>query len=176
MFVWDLNQIAALVAVIAAVLGVLGTIFGWFGKAWTWVASLFSRKPPEGIIRVPTETLRVIPYSSRGGTFWHMGASGDKPIMQIVARVRATNIYLGDVHIVGAKLKKPKAMGSVLVRQYNSNVFGSFEIFQGEMSDVLVNFWVQPPVLPKGRTLKARMALIDQFNNEHWADIEFPYQ
>ena len=97
--------------------------------------------------------------------------------MQIVGDLNVTNISKYGVFVMGAKLKKPKAIGHALVRAHDSNRYGTKHIIpQGGVSDLRFDFFVQPPVLEKGQLFKADVAIIDQFGNEHWLKgLEFPY-
>lgn len=54
---FDLQSAQVAVGIIIGLLTILGTIFGWFGKVWRWVSSLFKPKPPVGVIDVPSKTM-----------------------------------------------------------------------------------------------------------------------
>ena len=174
---FDLQSAQVAVAVVIGILTILGTIFGWFGKAWHWGASLFNSKPLVGVIEVPSKTMVLIPVARQNALWWHMGAMGDQPAMQIVGDLNVTNISKYGVFVMGAKLKKPKAIGHALVRAHDSNMYGTKHIIpQGGVSDLRFDFFVQPPVREKGQLFKADVAIIDQFGNEHWLKgLEFPY-
>lgn len=174
---FDLQSAQVAVAVVIGILTILGTIFGWFGKAWHWGASLFNPKPLVGVIEVPSKTMVLIPVARQNALWWHMGAMGDQPAMQIVGDLNVTNISKYGVFVMGAKLKKPKAIGHALVRAHDSNMYGTKHIIpQGGVSDLRFDFFVQPPVREKGQLFKADVAIIDQFGNEHWLKgLEFPY-
>ena len=174
---FDLQSAQVAVAIVIGLLTILGTIFGWFGKAWRWVSSLFKPKPPVGIIEVPSKTMVLIPVSRSNAVWWHMGAMGDQPAMQIVGDLNVTNISKYGVFVMGAKLRKPKAVGHALVRAHDENIYSTKHVIpQGAVSDVRFDFFVQPPVCEKGKPFKADVAIIDQFGNEHWLKgLEFPY-
>lgn len=97
--------------------------------------------------------------------------------MQIVGDLNVTNISKCGVFVMGAKLRKPKAVGHALVRANESNMYSTKHIIpQGGVSDLRFDFFVQPPVREKGQQFKADIAIIDQFGNEHWLKgLEFPY-
>ncbi len=174
---FDLQSTQIAVGVATGVLAILGTIFGWFGKAWGWIASLFKRKPLVGVIEVPPKTMVLIPVARQNALWWHMGAMGDQPAMQIVGDLNVTNISKYGVFVMGAKLRKPKAIGHALVRAHDSNMYSTKHIIpQGGVSDLRFDFFVQPPVREQGQSFKADVAIIDQFGNEHWLKgLEFPH-
>ena len=172
----DLQSIQIAVGIAVGLLTVLGTIFGWFGKAWHWAFSLFKSKPHAGVIQVPTKTIILIPVSRPNALWWHMGSASGQPAMQIVGDLNVTNISKYGVFIMGAKLRKPKAVGHALVREHTSRMYGTeYVIPEGAVSDLRFNFFVQPPVCDSGKPFKADVAIIDQFGNEHWLNaLEFP--
>ena len=174
---FDLQSAQVAVGIALGLLTILGTIFGWFGKAWRWVLSLFRQKPSVGLIDVPSKTMILIPVSRQNALWWHMGSMGDQPAMQIVGDLNITNISKYDVVVMGAKLRKPKAIGHALVRSRDSSMYSQkHSIPQGGISDLRFDFFVQPPVSEKDKLFKADVAIIDQFGNEHWLKgLEFPY-
>jgi hypothetical protein len=97
--------------------------------------------------------------------------------MQIVGDLNITNISKYNVIVMGAKLRKPKAIGHAFVREQNSNMYGTKHVIpKGGISDLRFNFFVQPPVRDAGQSFRADVAIIDQFGNEHWLNgLEFPY-
>ncbi len=174
---FDLQAAQVVVGLVISLLTILGTIFGWFGKAWRWASLLFSHKPPVGLIDVPSKTMVLIPVSRQNELWWHMGSMGGKPAMQIVGHLNVTNISKYDVVVMGAKLRKPKAVGHAFVRAHDSNVYSqAHSIPMGGLSELSFDFFVQPPVKEEGILFKADVAIIDQFGNEHWLKgLEFPY-
>ncbi|MEQ6614192.1 hypothetical protein ACRS57_03715 [Pseudomonas aeruginosa] len=175
-FDWEKAGVA--IGVIAAGLAVLGTLFGWFGKAWSWTAGLFRRgepAPPGGMV-VPKRTVILVPSMGRNSSWWHMGSISDQPAMQVSAKLNVTNISPYHVHLMGGLMRKPKAVGVVLVRAPDRSMFGDYEIPKGHISEAHVNFWIQPPAVKEGRSFTADIAVVDQFGNEHWLKgVEFRY-
>lgn len=173
----DLQSAQIVVGIVVSLLAMLGTFFGWFGKAWRWATALFRPAPLVGVIDVPRKTVILIPISRQNALWWHMGSMGDQPAMQIVGDLNVTNISKYGVYVMGARLRKPKAVGHVLVRAHDSNMYSTKHIIpQGGVSDLRFDFFVQPPVCEKGKPFKADVAIIDQFGNEHWLKaLEFPY-
>jgi len=112
---FDLNSAQVGVGVVVGVLTIVGTLLGWFGKAWRSVVSLFKSKPLVGVIEVPSKTMVLIPVARSNALWWHMGAMGDQPAMQIVGDLNVTNISKYGLFVMGAKLKKPKAVGHAIV-------------------------------------------------------------
>ena len=174
---FDLQSAEGVVGLILGLLAIIAIIFGWFGKAWRWVFSLFRPKAPVGIIEVPSKTMVLIPVAHQNALWWCMGAMGDQPMMQIVGDLNVTNISKYGVHVMGAKLRKPRAVGHANVRAQDSNTCSQAHIIpQGGVSHLRFEFFVQPPVCDKGKLFKADVAIIDQFGNEHGLKgLEFPY-
>ena len=78
---------------------------------------------------------------------------------------------------MGAKMRKPKATGHVLVSSHESNMYSQKNVIpDGSIADLRFSFYVQPPVRKEGEVFKADVAIVDQFGNEHWLKgLEFPY-
>lgn len=173
----DLQSAQIAVAVVVGVLSILATMFGWFAKAWRWVTSLFSPTVSAGVIDIPKKTLILIPVSRQNALWWHMGSTGNQTVMQIVGDLNVTNISKYDVFVMGARLRKPKAVGHVLVHAHDSDMYDSKHMIpQGAISDLRFDLFVQPPVREKGKPFKADVAIVDQFGNEHWLKgLEFSY-
>lgn len=175
---FDLPTVQVVVAIVGGLVVVLGTIFGWLGKSLTWISSRLGAKPQVGVIAVPAKTMVLIPVSGSNALWWHMGAVGKQPAMQIVGDLNVTNISHYDVCVMGVKLKKPKATGHAVVRAQNSKLYSSSHIIpQGGLSDLRFDFFVQPSVRKVGERFTADVAIIDQFGNEHWLKgLEFSYR
>jgi hypothetical protein len=175
---FDLEFAKVAVPVLLGILTILGTLFGWFGKFAPWVSALFTRKPSPGLIEIPSKTMILIPVTRQNALWWHMGSMGDQPAMQIVGDLNITNISKYGVLVMGARLRKPKAIGHAFVRAQNENLYGSKHMVPaGGISDLRFDFFVQPPVCKEGKPFKGDVAIIDQFGNEHWLKgLEFPYQ
>ena len=102
---FDLQSAQVLIPLVAGLLVIIGTIFGWTGKAWRVVSSLFTSKPSVGVITVPSKTMVLIPVSHTNALWWHMGKMGEHPSMQIVGDLNVTNISKCEVFAMGAKLR-----------------------------------------------------------------------
>lgn len=173
----DPQSIQIAIGIAIGILTILGTIFGWFKKVWHWAEPFIKPKSASGIINLPTKTMVLIPVGRQNALWWHMGTIQDHPGMQIVGDLNVTNISNCGIFVIGTKLKKPKVIGKVLVRAHDSSMYGTNNIIpQGSVSDLRFDFFVQPPVCEIGETLKADVAIIDQFGNEHWLKgLEFHY-
>ena len=119
----------------------------------------------------------LMPESRANALWWHMGAMGNEPAMQIVGDLNVTNISKYGVIVMGAKLRKPSAVGHAFVRAQDQNLYGSKHMIpSGGVSDLRFDFFVQPPVRASGEAFRADVAIIDQFGNEHWLKgLQFPY-
>jgi hypothetical protein len=166
---FDLESISTIVTIGVGILTALGVVFGWFGKVWRWGISFFKPKPPVGTIEIPSKTLILLPISRQNALWWQMVLMGDQPAMQINGALNATNISEYGIVVVGAKLRKPKAIGHVLVSSHDSYMCSSKQVIQkGAVSGLSFDFLIQPPVCKKNKSFKADVAIIDQFGNEHW--------
>lgn len=164
---WDLQKISITVGIVLAGLTILGKVtgfFGWLLKQYRqWHQSSFA------LIEVPKKTVILVPVSLRNAFWWHMGSMSGQPAMQIVGDLNVTNISKYNVYLMGARLRKPRAVGHVCVRVQGSNIYSSNSMIpQGALSDLRFDFFVQPPVCKEGSPFKADVAIIDQFGNEHW--------
>ena len=174
---FNLQDAHVAVGAILSLLTIFGIIFGWFGKLFDWAAKLLTKKPSTSVIDVPTKTMVLMPIARQNALWWHMGTMGDQPMMQIVGDLNVTNISKYGVFVMGAKLRKPKAVGHAFVRAQDSDMYDAKNVIpQGTISDLRFDFYVQPPVCQKGKPFKADVAIVDQFGNEHWLKgLEFPY-
>ena len=174
---YDLQSAQIAVAIAVGVLTIFGTIFGWFRKTWLWTRSRFKRGASPGTIDVPTKTMILIPTPRANALWWHMGAIGNEPAMQIVGDLNITNISKYGIFVMGARLRKPNAIGHALVRAQNQNLYDSKHLVPpGAVSDLRFSFFVQPPVQAEGKAFRADVAIVDQFGNEHWlTGLRFPY-
>lgn len=163
----DLETTHLLILVVAGALGIVGTVFGWFGRAYRWMAAKASPRLSGGA--VPRRTL-ILNATTHGRPFWwHMGSARGEPAIQVVAELKATNIHTGFVWIMGAKLRRPRAAGMVTVRAAGSDLHSTEHVIHPQsVTDLHVSFFVQPPVCAAGKLFKADFAVVDQFGNEHW--------
>lgn len=172
--IWNLQTIGVAAALAVAILTIIGKVFGFFG----WVKSILSRSKriSSASIDVPNKTIILVPIARPNALWWHMGSMGDKPAMQIVGDLNVTNISAHGVFLMGARLRKPKAIGHVVVRASDSNLYSSNHVIpRGSVSDLRFDFFVQPPTRKNGEVFKADVAIVDQFGNEHWLKkVEFP--
>jgi len=174
---FDMQTVQVAIAIGVGLLTILGTVFGWFGKVWNWASSLFTSKGSSATLEVPKKTMILLPMARPNALWWHMGSMGKSPAMQIVGDLNVTNISKYDVFVMGAKLKRPKAIGHAVVSDPDGGPYSSYNpIPSGGIGDLRFDFFVQPPVREKGQQFRADVAIIDQFGNEHWLKkLEFPY-
>lgn len=119
----DLQSVQIAVAIVVGLLTILGVIFGWFAKIWGWATSFFRPSNPTGTIDVPKKTLILIPVPN--ALWWHMGSVDGQPAMQIVGDLNVTNISKYGVVVMGARLRKPRAVGFAVVRAQDSKIYSS---------------------------------------------------
>jgi hypothetical protein len=143
------------------------------------ILGLFRRRDQarSATFEIPNKTVILVPDGSPRSLWWHMGAKGSDPIMQVVGEFKVTNITRYQVLVVSAKLKKPRTFGMVFVRRQGSNLHGEYPLPPGSTTDLSFRFWVAPPVVQAGEDFVASVAVIDQFGNDHWLKrLRFKYQ
>ena len=125
---------------------------------------------------IPNQTLRLVLQPR--GAWWHMGLSKDKSAMQVVSQWYATNITTEQVIITNGFIRKPKTETVVpLIKHPNSNVFGGYPILPKKTTQLMLDFWIQPPLCKEGESFKADVIAVDQFGNEHKIkNVEFKYR
>ena len=169
-----MEQLNILIGIVLGIFAVVAYIKGFFGWVWGKIKAIGAHD--DGSIRIPKRTLALIVKGTGHEIWWHMGKIGQEPAMQIVAHFTATNISNLGVLPVSAKMKKPKYLGQVMVRKHDADIYGSYIIPKGVITELLVDFWISPPVKKKGEMFKSDIAVIDQFGNEHWIkNVEFRY-
>lgn len=136
---------------------------------------LFSKREVDTIYyEIPKHTIIVAPNPNSLSTWWHM-ASGQQA-MQIVGRFNVTNITKYAVILSAVKMKKPRYMGTVMVKDSKSNFHGRYQILPGGYTNMSFDFWITPPFKKQGESFVADVAVLDQFGNEHWINkINFKY-
>lgn len=145
---------------------------------WKAIGGLFGSTPKSGLeVEIPKKTIIIPPNPNTHATWWHMGSTAGKPAMQVVGQsIKVTNIAKYGIYLCAVKMKKPKSLGHISVKDSNSHYHGFYEIPPSGISDISFHFWIIPPVIEEGKSFKTDVAIIDQFGNEHWIKgIEFIY-
>lgn len=164
-----------LIGVIAALFAILGGVYAFF-KWGIDIIQGWLAPSDEVTYKIPKKTVVVLPKAGSSSTWWHMGSSSGKPAMQIVGDFTVTNLTKFNILLCVAKMKNPKILGSVLVKDFNSNYHGSYMIPGGGTTDMSFNFWIMPPLRKENESFVADVAILDQFGNEHWIKkIKFKY-
>ena len=105
-----------------------------------------------------------------------MGSMSGKPAMQIVGRFNVTNITKYGVILSAVKMKKPRYMGNVMVKDSMSKLHGMYQIPPAGYTDMSFDFWIIPAFKKQGESFVADIAVLDQFGNEHWIKkVRFNY-
>lgn len=128
---------------------------------------------------IPTETIAILLRHNLNDYGWSVGAIHDKPAMQVSATFIITNKTDLNIHLCGAKIKKPKILGGVSVEAEigNRRLYGWYDIPGKKTTIAHVDFWIIPPFKEKGEPFSADIAIADQFGNEHWIKgVAFPYR
>jgi hypothetical protein len=138
---------------------------------------MFPKKESSRIYyEIPKHTIVVAPNPDPHATWWHMGFSSGQPAMQVVGRFNVTNVTKYAVILSAVKMRKPKYMGTVMVKDSISNYHGMYQIPSGSYTDMSLDFWIIPPFKKQGESFIADVAVLDQFGNEHWIKkVNFRY-
>ena len=145
----------------------MGRTSGIFKKFWGLLLCKFPSYKPS----LPKQTITVTPTVTIGmrNFFWHLGSQSDQPAMDVRGEFIVTNITNQPITLVGAKIKKSKVMGTILISR-DDNI-----LLPGLAVNVGVMFWIIPPLLKDQKeSFIDKVALVDQYGNSHWTDkIEF---
>jgi hypothetical protein len=154
--------------------GIAGLAMAPARKFFGWLAGGFRR--PNVSLPIPDKSV-IVAYDDRRPD-WTMGHSvtHETDLMNLHVDFHITNVCEYEVLLVGAKIKEPPVTGDVMVEEYDGGYMGRYYIPPAETVRGVASFSIMPPVREKGEGIKADVALIDQFNNEHWVKgIEFKY-
>lgn len=172
---------------IVAALGVAGTaatvVLNWskiIGGVVKWFGTLFGRHKATatGTI-VPQRTLIMIQEVQPNSLWWHQGNTGAgtnpvRPVLQVVGDFQVTNTWSTPVIAVAAKLRyrqgfrRKTALGHVMVKDTAGPFHGRYPIPPNAMTAARIHFMVIGVAREEAKPLVADIAVIDQYNNEHW--------
>ncbi len=155
--------------------GYIVIIFELISKLLIWLLDRLPGKKTNDP-NVPNQTLRLVLQPR--GAWWHMGLRNNKPVMQILAQWYVTNITTEPVIVTNGFIKKPKTETTLtLIKHPNKNVFGGFPILPRRTTQLMLDFWIQPPIYKENKSFKADIIIVDQFGNKHKVkNIEFKYK
>jgi len=158
--IWTWLGITSLPVLIAFLLN-LGKILSWLRNLWRWFLKKLTRYRP----KTPKETMRLVvrPHQCR----WSMGSSGGEPAMQVVFCCHLTNITDQAIKVCGARIRKPKVNGHVMVRHSSQDLYGGYPVSPKYTTEAVADFWIKPPIRKAGEPLILDLEFIDQFNNIH---------
>jgi hypothetical protein len=159
-----------------------GPVVTVIGGGWAVVKAFFflrdelqkwKQRIAQGYV-VPGETLRIA-RKNESFCWWHMGAMGSDPTMQVVAEFYVSNIYDKPVRIAQAELhygfwgrKSTYGHATVPQRPDGGNYWGRYDIPPNESRDATIDFWVYPPIAKENTEFRASsISLFDQFGNRH---------
>jgi len=104
--------------------------------------------------------------------WWHMGAYGTRPVMQVVGDFLVTNITevplrLPQIQLRYGLLGRKRLLGEISV-QGPDRYHGMYDIGPNETRDSRASFWVLPPVRKEGDPFAVHSILFyDQFGNAY---------
>jgi hypothetical protein len=172
------------IGVVAGTLVTLTTIilnsFGILGKLVAFFRSVCTRfrGQPQSISNasdVPLRTIVAIPQPRFNALWWSLGKAGDIPMLQVVGDFNVTNTWSKDVRLAGALLRyragvlsRRVVRGDLLVKDLQSAYSGNYPIPPNAMTWLRVSFDFPSQFRGSQRDLVVDVAVIDQFNNQHW--------
>ncbi|MEQ8964876.1 MAG: hypothetical protein RID91_03555 [Azospirillaceae bacterium] len=137
-------------ATFRSILSSIDSILGKLGKFIPWLRHWLHRPI-------------LVPHQRKH--WWHMGRTGDqRPAMQVATYWHITNPTDQPIRVLSAFIARPKTDGMVLVKDVNSNYFGSYSIPPGCTTELNADFWIVPPITKEGRHIVVDVVFIDQFN------------
>lgn len=171
----DINKISLVITIIVGSVTILGFVTGFFSKSWNWIKNKIKKESP--VFEIPKKTIIIVPKAHPNATWWHMGSTKGEPTMQICVDFTVTNITKYNILLTVAKMKKPKSLGHVTVKNTESQYHGSYPIPPRATTEMSVDFWIIPPFKEKGENFTADISILDQFANKHWIKkVAFKYR
>ncbi|WP_420005706.1 hypothetical protein [Arenibacterium sp. LLYu02] len=105
---------------------------------------------------------------------WRIGERKERPTMWVGFRGHVTNNSDRERTLLAAKLSRKHPAVLVAVQAPDRNIFGSYAIKPGVTTEVLADFYVQPPFKREGRNFCATVTFMDNLGEEHVVrDVEF---
>ena len=108
--------------------------------------------------------------------WWHMGAQGATPAMQIVGDFQITNVTSFNVTIPKSVLTVSHRTWKVIPRRTRVEGPGLYQPLRAQSFAQHRFMWISPPILKEGRVLHARVGLIDNLGRTNWGEwLDFRY-
>jgi hypothetical protein len=143
------------------------------------VARLWRRRPriTFGDPTIPATRLTFVLHERR--SFWHIGGTVDGPVMQIATDWFVTSVGRASVRILSARFIRPTAGGeSQLIVSVDHpdepEATAPHDVLIGRHSTVslLIHGMIKPPPRHRpGKPLKVRIAVVDQYQEEHRSPV-----
>lgn len=107
---------------------------------------------------------------------WSSGSQGGKEGTILRARFHATNTGIDPISLVEARLTRPAVDGVVLVRDPDSDDWGSGSLPSRELMSAEASFFTFPPIHAPGANLVADVVIVDNLARAHRRRVVFnPY-
>lgn len=160
----DLNSMDRLTKIILSIAGIFGVVLA---GVWKWLPRFLRL-----IFGTKTITL-VNDARAPHENFWHIGSHGGQPGLQISCRFMVTNITDHAVALAKpiwkGKIKGTELTAIVLVKELNSESWGSFDIPPHARTRVSIQFFIFPIEMPgEGEVIFLSIGVVDQFGTKHW--------
>ena len=153
-------------------------------NAVRWIAQ---RRRPKHNIKIPKQTLMLLPVTRPFPLRWQLAQSGTRQGMYFSGSLQATNTSNYNIHVSGIKLLSPsnvelEEVDWTVAEDLNWNAatpktesYRSKRLIPvGRLWEVGFECFVTPVTGTPGQTLSAEIAILDQFGNEHvLRDLQF---
>ena len=144
---------------------------------WIW-GRLSGRAAAEGYpTKLPRKTIKIARMPRLNALAWGEAMMANKTAIQMVADLNVTNVSGGPIRILSARIRYRLGwswrlrnhMTDVNVQDIRSGYSGGYDIASGATVKVRVANVFREKNRPAPNTVVvADIALVDQFNNEHW--------
>jgi hypothetical protein len=106
-----------------------------------------------------SSTISFVPHRHR----WNMGGVANEPAMQLMSDWWVTNRTETDVFVLRAELIFREGLRRTALNQMQPMDRGT----AGAMNAIGLLFWIVPPIRREDEDFKARIVMIDNFNQRH---------
>jgi hypothetical protein len=148
-------------------------------KIFQWIWGRLSGRAAAGDYpaKLPRQTIKIARMPRLNALAWGEAAMAKKTAIQIMADLNVTNVSGGPIRILSARIRyrlgwswrRRNHVTDVGVQDARSGYSGGYDIAPGATAKVRVANVFREKDRPTPNTvLVADVALMDQFNNEHW--------
>lgn len=116
-------------------------------------------------------TLAIVAEGYPTSLWWHMGAVGSAAAMQVVGDFHITNLTPHTLTVPRTILVASYKLWWIVPRRLRIEGAGVYEAVPGDaLTRDRFSWWIEPPILQAGRTLHAKVGLIDNLGRTNWGE------